>query len=87
MCITPDISNCDGNIPDGTKIMFKSMPNNDCDHPHMLFTHASDGTLTHHCSGKKVCPSNDGQYLMISSLCSADESTYTRTQVTTLLIT
>ena len=81
MCITPNITTCNGNISDGTKIIYKSMPNKDCNHPHMLFTYGQDGTLTHHCSGKKVCPSADGGYWVISSTCASDEVQYTRTQV------
>ena len=79
LCITPTITSCDGDIPDGTKI--KYIGYTDCNFPHMLFTHGADGTLTHHCSGKKVCPSTDGQYLIISSSCDAEKAKYERTSV------
>ena len=81
MCLTPNITSCDGDIPDGTKIIYKSSPNKDCDHPHMLFYYHSDGTLIHKCSEKKVCPSDDGEFLILSSTCGVDASKYSRTKV------
>ncbi|XP_057304821.1 uncharacterized protein LOC130641845 isoform X1 [Hydractinia symbiolongicarpus] len=79
MCVTPNITSCSGDIPDGTKIMYRTMPNYDCDHEHMQFIYKPDGTLIHKCSGKNVCPSDDGQYWIISSACDAEASKYTRT--------
>ena len=79
MCLTPDITSCQ-NVPDGTRIKYKTAVNNDCNHPHMMFVHQSDGTLIHKCSGKKVCPRNDNN-LIISSNCEADNSRYIRTAV------
>ena len=79
MCITPDIENCD-NVPDGTKLIYKSMPNYDCDHERMLYVYESDGTLKHHCSGKKICADTNG-LLMVSSQCSDQGAKFERTQV------
>ena len=79
MCITPDITSC-SSVPDGTKLIYKSMPNNDCNHPYMLYEYQADGSLIHHCSKKKICPDSDG-YLQVSSQCSDDGARFQRTAV------
>lgn len=81
MCITPNITDCTS-VPDGTKLIYKSMPDKNCNHERMLFVHHSDGTLIHKCSGKKVCPGKDGK-LVVSSDCEAETSKFTRTKVLT----
>eukprot|EP00111_Clytia_hemisphaerica_P010409 TCONS_00030414-protein len=85
MCITPDITNDDecAAIPDGTKLIYKQMPNLDCNHNRMLFDYKSDGTMIHHCSGKKICQDADG-WLHVSSTCGAEESKFNRTQLDSL---
>ena len=46
----------------------------------MLYDYKSDGTLTHHCSGKRSCTGDDGK-LMISSQCGVEQSKFKRTAV------
>ena len=78
-CLTPtDVTSCD-NFPDGTKIKFLTPSDRNCNKTHMLFSLSTDGILTHHCSGKMVCPSDDGEYLIISSKCKIEDSQYERT--------
>ena len=81
MCLIPDIKSCNGKIPDGTKLIYHLSPNKDCNQPHMLFQYLSDGTLVHHCSKKKVCPSKDRKFLILSSSCADEESKFYRTRV------
>lgn len=52
----------------------------DCYHDWMLYDYKSDGTLTHHCSGKRICTGDDGK-LMISSQCGVEQSKFDRTAV------
>ena len=79
MCVTPNISDCTS-VPDGTKLIYKSMPKQYCNHKHMLFIYQSDGTMIHQCSGKKVCPDANGM-LVVSSTCDPEQSKYVRTEV------
>jgi len=83
LCITPDITDCT-DIPDGTKLIYKEMPYNDCNHERMLFHYQPDGTLVHKCSTKKVCPDSEG-ILQVSSQCGVDESKFERTEVCCVL--
>jgi len=79
MCITPDTSDC-SNIPDGTKLIYKKMPDGDCNHEQMLFYYLADGTIIHKCSNKRVCSDPKG-VLQISSQCRVRESKFERTEV------
>uniref|UniRef100_A0A7M6DPA1 Uncharacterized protein n=1 Tax=Clytia hemisphaerica TaxID=252671 RepID=A0A7M6DPA1_9CNID len=81
MCVTPKIdtdAEC-ANIPDGTNLIYKEMPNFDCDHKRMLFDYNADGSLIHHCSGKRICLDQNG-FLQVSSQCGIEESKFERTE-------
>ena len=56
------------------------MPLFDCNHNHMLFVHGVDGTLTHKCSGKQICP-NEYNQLVVSSACGGEYAKFARTKV------
>lgn len=82
MCITPNVNSCD-DVPDGTRLIYKEMPDLDCNHKRMLFDFGADGVMKHHYSGKKICPDSNG-FLVVSSQCTDTEATFTRTALHSL---
>ena len=81
LCIAPDtLDDTCAKIPDGTNLIYKEMPNRDCNHKFMLFDYQSDGTMIHKCSNKRIC-SNAKGVLQISSQCGIEESKFERTEV------
>ena len=81
MCLALEgINTCTNNVEDDTLLIYQSMLHFDCNHHHMLFMHGIDGTLTHKCSGKKICPNRYG-YLVASSKCELTNSKFIRTKV------
>ena len=81
MCVAlKGIELCSDYVPDGTRLIYQSMPQFDCNHNHMLFVHGVDGTITHKCSGKKVCP-NAHKQLVVSNQCDGDSAKFLRTKV------
>ena len=79
MCLTPDVDSCD-KVVEGTPLVYKSMPNQNCNHPYMLYKYnPADKTLIHACSGLSLCE-KDGT-IIHSALCNGDDGKYERTPV------
>ena len=81
MCVAlKGIEKCTDYVADGTQLIYQMMPQFDCNHNRMLFVHNVDGTLTHKCSGKKICP-NELNQLVVSNQCNKDSAKFLRTKV------
>ena len=81
-CISPQITYCSKAVPDGTVLKYinRDIHSGHCEHNYMKFIFAADGSLTHHCSGKKVCISSD-DILILNTTCEVEIPRFKHTKV------
>ena len=81
-CITPSITSCSANVPDGTVLKYidRETHSGHCEHDYMKFVFAADGTLTHRCSSKKVCIDTK-DILVLRTNCVGETPRFSRTKV------
>ena len=80
MCLTPQADSCEA-VVEGTPLVYKTMPNTNCNHPHMLYRYnPEDKSLVHDCTGMSLCANEQG-VVVHSHNCKGDEARYEHTQV------